>query len=70
MFGAEHSRPFFPGLSYALAPVFESTSQKQRIACQETLTEDGTDRKLKFRSMGVVFSLTTEGHIDVGLKRF
>jgi hypothetical protein len=55
----------FSGLVYALTPMLESESQIQRIACQETQPEDGTDNESKFRSMGVVFSLTSEGHIEV-----
>jgi hypothetical protein len=57
--------PDFSGLDYALTPMLESESQKQKVACQKTRSKDGTDRMLKFRSMGVVFSLTTEGHIEV-----
>ena len=79
-FCAQHHIPFILGRSLyinrclvqtrqlnALTLTPEDESRNQRVVCQEIRCED---RKLFtlflfFRSIGVVFSLTTEGHIDV-----
>ena len=58
MFGAD-------ALCYALTLTTEDKSRNQRVACQEIRETDGRYTHLAFRSIGEVFPLTTEGHIDV-----
>ena len=58
MFGAD-------ALKNALTLTIEDKSRNQRVACQEIRVKDGRYNFLTFRSIGEVFPLTTEGHIDV-----
>ncbi len=58
MFGAD-------ALCNALTLTIEDKSRNQRVACQEIRVRDGRYNYLAFRSIGEVFPLTTEGHIEV-----
>ena len=64
MFGAEHKARFFgPKLC------FDARDRKQKSVTinrlSGNLSQKTEDKKSEFRSMGVVFSLTSEGHIYV-----